>query len=162
MTVDVALWLVDLVKAKWDVAVESLRASGTTIPKTIRPLVGKEADRALAAPSLRGGPIVKAYQAAPQSSVSLAWGKYDRDVHTQWSLDVKTGGDACRELVHAAGLVIDRLLQLHRKHPHADWDEVESWNETTTEDYPDYQHRVFTLVLARYGEVLPDAIVDVV
>lgn len=162
MTTDPAKWLPELVSTKWGAAVQSLAADGITTPKALKPIIAASGDKNVAAVKLGQGVLVKAYQATDAKSTLHTWGMNKRDRAVQWALDISTGGPAARELMHAAALVVDRILILHRKDPHADWDQISTWQENQAEDYWDWQHRVFTLQLDAFNETMATAIKDVV
>lgn len=148
-------WLPQFLKDHWDQAVESLRSEGKNVSAT-RPTVW-------GAPDTRSGGdisnsvVIKAYEADDLNISRVTHGDADRDLRQTYHLDVKrksnTPGQA-RKAVHEAVQVLIRLLELYRSNPHEDWNRIEDLNARTVENYGDYQHRVVSLTLRRYGQVM--------
>lgn len=151
------MWIPRLIEEKWAIAVDSLLADGVDVPAKDPPTSGAASSRK-ATGSVRGTTRVKVYQATDEESSNQSWGDKDRDVTVSWVLDVQIGGRLAPEAAHSARLVIDRILALHRANPHADWHRFESWRSIKREDFADFQRVVFTVRLARRGEILPTSI----
>lgn len=155
---DVAEWLPDLLKSRWDIAVDSLRSGGEDIvtPRTeIWPAHDKRS----------GGRVdglvrCKVYESGDQIHTRKTHGDVDKDIEQRFSIDLQTndGGDNARRKVHECVQVIVRLLELYRHDPHHDWHLIEDVSVVTVNNYGNYQQRVVNLTLRRYGQVLVDPI----
>lgn len=146
-------WLPAFLRDRWDLAVESLRAEGVNVTPTRANIVGAhEANGAL---DIERSVGVKLYEVAEQHISRTTQGDADRDVRWQFSLDIQrrspTRG-AARKSAHDAIQVLVRILELHRSEIHPDWNRVEDIRAETIENYWDYQKRVITFSLRRYGQ----------
>lgn len=160
---DVAEWLPEFLKRYWDQAVDSLRSEGQDIV-TVRTEIWPAHDP-------KSGGIIdgivrcKVYESGDQTHTRVTHGDLDKDVEQTFSIDLQSkdgGRAAARRRVHEAAEVIFRVLELHRRNPHPDWNEVSEFSIKTVNNYADYQQRVVNLTLRRYGVVLPAkvAVVD--
>lgn len=157
---DPADWLPALIKDKWDLAVDSLRGDGVTFPTTPRPRV--EAESTSKAVVLTNGVLIKAYQSGDERVEGHTHGYGTKDDIAYWtlSLQVDHRGNAARPLAWACRLILGRLLELHRKNPHAEWDLIESWSIHQARDFADAQNLTVPIILSRRGRVMATAITD--
>lgn len=154
---DPETWLPDFFKDRWDQAIESLRGEGEDITEP-RPDIWGASD------SRSGGNIlekciVKVYESGDLTRTRVTHGDLDKDSTWAWVADVKRklprGDPKVRRQVHDIARVIERCLELYRRNPHPDWNMVDGINVRTVTNYGDYQHRIVSFILHRYGEVLP-------
>jgi hypothetical protein len=158
---DPLTWLPNLLLTKWDVAVESLRSEGVQV-KATRPVIEGAAE------PRSGGSIeretrVKLYENGDLLHTRVSHNDVDKDVTWSFTLDVKrktAAQGAARREAHDTVQVLTRILELHRRNPHPDWNEVDAIKAQTVENFGDYQHRVITFRLKRHGQLLPRAIVQ--
>lgn len=160
-TTDPASWLSALINSYWDQAKESLRAQGANVTL----------DACTAYPAWdprSGGKVnslvkIKIYQETSEATSMVTQGDRDLDSRSSWVAQITAeakNGEA-RQRCHEAGLIIQRVLQLYRRNPHPDWHGIDDVRIQHLEDFFDYQRRLVQFRLSRYGEVLPDPILQV-
>lgn len=146
-------WLPDFISTHWDVAVESLRSSGVNVSATRPSVRGAQDPRSGGDASANVG--LKVYEAGDLVVARRTHGDADRDSSQTYHVKLERKGNTpglARKAIHEAVLVLVRLLELYRSNPHEDWNRIEALQVRTVENYSDYQHRVLSLTLHRYGE----------
>lgn len=160
LTEPVEEWIPQLLEDTWSQAVDQLLSEGTDVVHKNPPAHVVGAKHQQSGGSIQGTDRLKVYQAGEQTSEPQTIGDTDRDRVMTVVIDYQVKAGSAPDMADSAQKVIDRVLNLHRKHPHPDWDRFESWTDNRPETYPDYQHLTFTVRLAKRGELLPTPIVD--
>lgn len=158
---DPSEWISDLLRRAWDDAVTSLRGDGKDIT-AVRQEVWPAHDRRSGG-ELTGRVLLKVYESGDQVHSRVTHGDRDKDVEQRYTVDLqgKDNGDQARHRVHQCVLVVVRALELFRRNPHPDWNEVADVSVVTVNNYGNYQQRVVNFTLRRYGQILPAATVPV-
>lgn len=151
-TQDPADWIPKLLIEHWATAVDALVADGFDVPHHEPPIARGAKTRGSVQAMNRC--LIKAYRASDLNSSPISWGDTDRDLTVSWGIQAEASGPRAPSIAYSAELVIDRILQMHRKYPQADWERFQSWRIIKIEDYPDYQRLGVTVVLERRGRVM--------
>lgn len=150
---DVDDWVPDLLVTNWESTVRTLEAEGTDVLHESRPIIAGAKDRASGG-SVKGVARVKAYESGERTHEPNSVGYTDRDRRLSVDISVQYKGSNPADVVNSARLVIDRILEDNRVNPQADWDLIETWTSRKSDDFPDFHKVIFTLTLAKYGELL--------
>ncbi len=155
-------WLPEFLRDHWDQAVESLRSQGKLVSAPRPAIWGAHDPRS--GGDVMAGVVVKVYESSDQVISRVTHGDKDRDLNQTYTLDVKRKthdrNGAARKEAHQAVQVLVRILELYRSDPHEDWNRIEDVQSRTVENYGDYQQRVVTFTLHRYGEPMVAAVLQ--
>lgn len=161
MPLDPAVWTVELIKTRWDSAVQALQAQGETIPSPVpKPVFKAASDHGAAAVRINNNTLVKVFQAGDETTRPGSWGYTDVDKDSDWMVMVSTDGPGAREQAWAIRQTIEKILELYRVDPGGDWDLVDGWRARVNEDWPQSQQHTVQFHLSRRGRILQTAVND--
>lgn len=157
-TSDPAEWLRDLLREKWDLAVESLRADGveTTVS---RPTIMAARDKKQAQ-NIDNRVVVKVFSPGEAQQAYVLQGSLVKDSSESWIIqsEMKSRVDGkASQVIYEVNRVVLRVLELHRTRPHPDWHRIIDVRPFR-QDFPDYARHRVQFTLERIGEPLPTRI----